>query len=137
MELICDYREKSVYNKLNKITSTNDKYKNNTFTLKDCLQSDICFLCLPTLYDESNQQYNKSSITETCEYLQAQNYSGIVVIKSTVEPKTTDELQFYAEVGSSMSDLEEWDVVNKPQHYHKNGMEVIDIIDSFTPVRHF
>jgi hypothetical protein len=41
--------------------------------------------------------------------------------------------QFYAEVGSSMSDSEQWDVVNKPQHYHKNGMEVIDIIDSFTP----
>lgn len=41
--------------------------------------------------------------------------------------------QFYSTVGSSMATEEEWDMVNKPQHYHKNGMEVIDIIDAFTP----
>ncbi len=40
---------------------------------------------------------------------------------------------FYAAIGSSMKDKEDWDVVNKPKHYHKNGMEVIDIIDAFTP----
>ena len=37
MELICDYREKSAYNKLNKITSTNDKYKNIVLKPKICL----------------------------------------------------------------------------------------------------
>jgi len=40
---------------------------------------------------------------------------------------------YFAEKGSSMKELEEWDMVNKPKHYHKNGMEVIDIIDAFTP----
>lgn len=40
---------------------------------------------------------------------------------------------FYAAIGSSMKDKEDWDLVNKPKHYHKNGMEVIDIIDAFTP----
>jgi hypothetical protein len=40
---------------------------------------------------------------------------------------------YFAETGSSMQDEEEWDMVNNPQHYHKNGMEVIDIIEAFTP----
>ena len=41
--------------------------------------------------------------------------------------------EFYAAIGSSMKTQEDWDVVNNPKHYQKNGMEVIDIIEAFTP----
>lgn len=40
---------------------------------------------------------------------------------------------FFAAIGSSMKEAENWDVVNNPKHYQKNGMEVIDIIEAFTP----
>lgn len=43
MELICDYREKSVYNKLNKITSTNDKYKNIVLKTENLSLGDFAF----------------------------------------------------------------------------------------------
>ena len=58
----------------------------------ELLNCDILFLCLPTIYDDKLKQYDKSCINETCVILQENKYSGIVIIKSTVEPKTTEEL---------------------------------------------
>ena len=69
-----------------------DKYKENTDSFEDCLKSDIAFLALPTIYDEDKMTYDKSSIHEVCGDLEKNNYQGIVVIKSTVEPTTTLEL---------------------------------------------
>jgi nucleotide sugar dehydrogenase len=69
-----------------------DKFK-NLGSFNDCLQSDIIFLCLPTQYDYNLGSYDKSAIFETCELLSQNNYNGTVVIKSTVEPGTTDELK--------------------------------------------
>ena len=66
-----------------------DKFK-EIGTLENCLSTDIVFLCLPTLFDFEKKMYNKMAIVETCEYLMENNYSGIVVIKSTVEPMTTE-----------------------------------------------
>lgn len=43
MELICDYREKSIYNKLMKITSSNDKYKNITIKSENLSLGDFAF----------------------------------------------------------------------------------------------
>jgi UDPglucose 6-dehydrogenase len=58
--------------------------------LEDILSTDIVFLCLPTPFN--NNEYDKSAIINTCEYLH-NKYGGIVVIKSTVEPTTTCQLQ--------------------------------------------
>jgi len=69
-----------------------DKYKENTDSFDDCLKSDIAFLALPTIYDEDKMTYDKSAIHEVCRDLEKNNYQGIVVIKSTVEPTTTEGL---------------------------------------------
>ena len=57
-----------------------------------CLKTEISFLCLPTLFDEVNNCYDKSAIMEVCTFLNDNNYKGIVVLKSTVEPKTISSL---------------------------------------------
>jgi nucleotide sugar dehydrogenase len=67
-----------------------DKYKNFD-SFEDCLLSDIMFLCLPTQFDETTKSYDKSIIIDVLGNLN--NYKGLVVIKSTVEPNTTNQLQ--------------------------------------------
>ena len=69
-----------------------DKFKENTDSFEDCLKSDIAFLALPTIYDEDKMTYDKSAIHEVCSDLEKNKYQGIVVIKSTVEPTTTEGL---------------------------------------------
>tara|TARA_Y100000389_G_scaffold134424_1_gene131877 strand:+ start:1192 stop:2016 length:825 start_codon:yes stop_codon:yes gene_type:complete len=68
-----------------------DKFKDFN-TLQDILTTDLLFLCLPTLFDNNKNEYDKSAILETCKYLNKMDYKGLVIIKSTVEPKTTDKL---------------------------------------------
>lgn len=80
------FREK----KINVITY--DKYKSCDNTLEDILRADIIFLCLPTPYDSTINEYDKTAISETLEFLNDKNYSGAVVCKSTVEPGTCKEL---------------------------------------------
>lgn len=69
-----------------------DKYKDGTDSFNDCLQSEIAFLCLPTVFDEEKSEYDKSCIHEVCGDLLKNNYNGLVIIKSTVEPTTTNAL---------------------------------------------
>lgn len=70
-----------------------DRYKNGGIgTLEECLYSPVIFLCLPTLYDEDRGEYDKTAIKETLANLANYKYDGVVVLKSTVEPGTTDEL---------------------------------------------
>jgi len=70
-----------------------DKYKNGGIgTLEKCLFSDIMFLCLPTKYNKEKGEYDKTNIYNVCDELEKNNYSGVIVIKSTVEPETTDKL---------------------------------------------
>ena len=52
----------------------------------------MIFLCLPTQFNESNKEYDKTIIYDVCQDLEKLNYNGIVIIKSTVEPSTTDDL---------------------------------------------
>ena len=67
-----------------------DKFKNGGIgTFEDILKSHICFLCLPTLYDDNIEEYDKDSILETLDKLDNNDYKGLIVIKSTVEPETT------------------------------------------------
>lgn len=68
-----------------------DKYK-NIGTLKDILISDIVFLCLPTPYDFESKEYDKLSIFDICNYLKLNNFKGLIVLKSTVEPETTENI---------------------------------------------
>lgn len=70
-----------------------DKYKDGGIgTFEDMLTTDILFLCLPTQFDATINKYDKSAIYETCDKLVANNYIGPVVIKSTVESGSTEEL---------------------------------------------
>jgi len=71
------------------INDINKEY--NTF--EECLVSDILFLCLPTQFNETTKCYDKSIIISVLNDLNNNKYSGLVVIKSTVEPITTDNLQ--------------------------------------------
>lgn len=68
-----------------------DKFKDSD-SFVDCLQSNIMFLALPTIFDEEKMEYDKSCIHEVCEKLVEAKYEGTVVIKSTVESGTTDGL---------------------------------------------
>jgi len=65
-----------------------DKYKESD-SFESCLDSDIMFLCLPTPFDTIKKEYEKDNIYQTCQKLVDNSYSGIVVLKSTVESETT------------------------------------------------
>ena len=70
-----------------------DKYKNGGIgSFQATLSSEMVILCLPTLFNETTKQYNKDAIHEICRKLEDANYKGLVVIKSTIEPETTDML---------------------------------------------
>ena len=68
-----------------------DKFK-KIGDIKECLMGDIIFLCLPTPYDDNKKSYNKDSIIETVSFFNSNNYKGLIVLKSTVEPGTTQKL---------------------------------------------
>ena len=71
-----------------------DKYNNNSYdNIDKLLVSDIIFLCLPTTYSDEKKEYDKSSLTEVCSFLVLKNYTGIVVIKSTIEPGSCRNLK--------------------------------------------
>ena len=70
-----------------------DKYKDGGIgNLESILKCEIVFLCLPTLFNKTTKQYDKSSIHEVCSGLENNNYEGLVVLKSTVEPETVNKL---------------------------------------------
>jgi len=62
-----------------------DKFK-NIGLFDDILDTQIVFLCLPTLYNYQLSAYDKSALHEICGKLEEHHYQGLVVIKSTVEP---------------------------------------------------
>jgi nucleotide sugar dehydrogenase len=62
-----------------------DKYKSiNCFI--DILDTDILYICLPTLYNEVLSTYDMTEIDPTMQKLAESNYKGIVLIKSTILP---------------------------------------------------
>ncbi len=70
-----------------------DKYKNGGIgSFQATLSSEMVILCLPTLFNETTKHYNKDAIHEICSKLEDANYKGLVVIKSTIEPETTNML---------------------------------------------
>lgn len=70
-----------------------DKFKNGGVgSLEACLNTDIMFLALPTLYNDELKHYDTVAIKETCAILNQKQYNGTIIIKSTVEPETTELL---------------------------------------------
>lgn len=70
-----------------------DKMKNGGIgDISYGLGCDIIFFSLPTMYNKITGCYDKSAIFECCDYLSKNNYKGLIVIKSTIEPETTDNL---------------------------------------------
>lgn len=68
-----------------------DKFKDGGInTFDDVKDANVVFLALPTLYSEELQEYDKSALHEICAELRDAAFKGIVVIKSTVEPGTTE-----------------------------------------------
>jgi UDPglucose 6-dehydrogenase len=60
--------------------------------LDDILVTDICFLCLPTPGLE-NGKCDTLLVEQTIAEIKSKAYDGIIAIKSTVEPGTTQRLQ--------------------------------------------
>lgn len=81
---------------LHKTIFTFDKYKrtdnNTSSSLNDLLRCDFIFLCLPTQYDITNATYCLDAIHETLQYFSKETYSGLLILKSTVLPGTTENL---------------------------------------------
>ena len=78
-----------------------DKYKKQSInkkntiycnTIKQLLECNIIFLCLPTLFDDEKKEFDKKEIYNVCNELALYNYKGIIILKSTVEPKTTENI---------------------------------------------
>lgn len=81
---------KSFQNKLIQI-KVYDKYKDGGIgCFEDLLTTDIIFLALPTPYVETISGYDLSAIEEAYVKLSDKKYNGLVVIKSTVTPGTTE-----------------------------------------------
>lgn len=71
-----------------------DKFcpEKGTGKFDDVFGCDVVFTALPTQYNIDDGHYEKDSTYETCDKLVGGGFKGVVVIKSTVEPGTTDEL---------------------------------------------
>jgi len=70
-----------------------DKYKNGGIgSLGDLLGCDILFSALPTVYSDVLKEYNKGPLEEVSQYLSENNFQGLLVFKSTVEPGTCEEM---------------------------------------------
>jgi len=72
----------------------NDKYISNTKCncIEELIDCNIIFLCLPTEFCNIKKEYDKTEIYLVCAKLEELNYIGIVILKSTLEPKTTIHL---------------------------------------------
>jgi|TARA_R110002012_G_scaffold305775_4_gene510035 UDPglucose 6-dehydrogenase len=66
-----------------------DPAKDSKF--EDVLETEICFICVPTPPNEEGF-CDTTIVEESIQNLLNNNYQGIVVIKSTVEPGTTEAL---------------------------------------------
>lgn len=71
-----------------------DKYKKEFNDPSAVLNSDVIFVCVPTLNNPNdNMKYDLEPLNDVCQLLKTGNFKGLVVIKSTVLPGTTMELR--------------------------------------------
>jgi len=70
-----------------------DKYKDGGIgKIENLIETDVIFLCLPTPFDTIKEEYDKSALIEVIEQLKHFEYKGIIIVKSTVEPHTSEML---------------------------------------------
>jgi UDPglucose 6-dehydrogenase len=68
-----------------------DKYKTEYANFDNIYQTDIVFLSLPTPFDPTKNCFDTSPHNDILKQLSHNNYKGIIVIKSTYEPQTTEK----------------------------------------------
>jgi UDPglucose 6-dehydrogenase len=61
-------------------------------TINDLFNTEVCFICVPTPSKE-NGECNVSIVESVVEQMNSMEYKGIVAIKSTVVPGTTENLR--------------------------------------------
>jgi UDPglucose 6-dehydrogenase len=76
--------------KLKGINCVGYDYYKKIGTFDEVSNTNILFLCLPTLFDKKRCTYNKDEIIKTLDKLK--DYKGLIVLKSTIEPETTNIL---------------------------------------------
>lgn len=84
------------FNQKNIKTIGYDLYRehfNDVNNLVECMNTDIVFLCLPTPYNETSQRYDITSFVDTLAKFASYEYKGLIVIKSTIEPQTVENLE--------------------------------------------
>jgi len=59
--------------------------------IDDVLDTEVCFICVPTKTDEQGV-CDTSIVEEVVATLAARNYTGLITIKSTTTPGTTDRI---------------------------------------------
>lgn len=59
--------------------------------IEDILETELCFICVPTPSNPDGS-CNTSIVEQVVAELQSHNYQGIIAIKSTVKPGTTQAL---------------------------------------------
>ena len=67
------------------IISIYDKYKNIN-TINCLFNTDILYICLPTPYNDMMKTYDMAEIDSILDILAFNNYSGVILIKSTIIP---------------------------------------------------
>lgn len=72
-------------------TTCYDKYK-NIGTFDALLNTNMLFLALPTVYDNSIKTYNLDPLDEVLTLLKQNNYQNPIMIKSTIVPTTIETL---------------------------------------------
>ena len=62
-------------------------------SITDVKATDICFICVPTPSDSETGQCDTSIVESVVNELNDTQYKGLICIKSTVEPGTTNKLK--------------------------------------------
>ena len=85
---------KAVFNTVNKEYETipYDKYMEEYSDPKRILNTDLLFISLPTPFNINEKKIELKHIYDFVKYLSEENYDGVVVLKSTSPPGTTDFL---------------------------------------------
>lgn len=62
-------------------------------SLQDVLHTEVCFICVPTPTEKDGWKCDTSIVEKVIWELINGGYSGIIIIKSTIEPGTTEKLR--------------------------------------------
>lgn len=62
-------------------------------SIEDLLETDVVFICVPTPADKETGKCDTSIVENVVKELDSLHYKGVIAIKSTVAPTTTDKLQ--------------------------------------------